>query len=233
MFKPIAIVTGADGDIGRAILARLGKDFITLGSDIKGEGVEHVDVTQPEELTDWLRKTGSPSVCIVNAAIVIPSPTTKLTSEDWNAQIRVNLDGAFNTAQAAALAMQAGNIPGHILFIGSWAAHAPDQGIPAYCASKAAVRMLMKCLAIELAPHRIQVNELALGYVDAGLSKQMFEADSELRANCINRVPNRQLITAQEVAEEVARIVSSGNPHLTGSVILMDGGLSLTGGGNV
>ena len=97
----------------------------------------------------------------------------------------------------------------------------------AYSVSKAALSMLCKCFALELAPKNILVNEIAPGYVDAGLSGRNWRKMTEQRERAKERVPIRQLIEAQEVAEQIVYLCDPGNRHMTGSTFLMDGGLSL------
>src|SRR5690606_1294359 len=95
---------------------------------------------------------------------------SEISPSDWNSQLNVNLSGAFYLAQNAAQRLLTAHRGGRIVFVGSWAAHAPHLNMIPYSVSKAGLRMLCKCMALELAPHQITVNEIAPGYVDAGLS---------------------------------------------------------------
>jgi glucose 1-dehydrogenase len=89
------------------------------------------------------------------------------------------------------------------------------------------MRMLCKCMALDLAPTGILVNEVAPGYVDAGLSAAVWIKNPEARENAAERVPIGKLIDAADVAQQVAHLCEPDNRHMTGSVLLMDGGLSL------
>jgi NAD(P)-dependent dehydrogenase (short-subunit alcohol dehydrogenase family) len=82
-------------------------------------------------------------------------------------------------------------------------------------------------MALELGPHGILVNEVAPGYVDAGLSGRFFNEQPGSRENAERRVPIHKLIVPQDVALQVAHLCDPENKHMTGSVLLMDGGLSL------
>jgi glucose 1-dehydrogenase len=82
-------------------------------------------------------------------------------------------------------------------------------------------------MAVELAKHDILVNEVAPGYVDAGLSAQLWARNPGSRERAAERVPTGNLIDAAEVARQVAHLCEPDNRHMTGSVLLMDGGLSL------
>lgn len=245
----IAIISGGLGDIGKAIaleLARRGAD-IALGDiqepeaatkvllaieEFNVRAVYHqVDVANPQVIQTWLNNVegqlGIPHLIIPNAAIVKTGALTEITEDDWNSQLNVNLSGAFYLAQHAAQRLLKAQLPGRIVFVGSWAAHAPHINMIPYSVSKAGLRMLCKCMALELAPHQILVNEVAPGYVDAGLSGKIFDANPELRKTATEKVPNHALITAAEVAAQVAYLCDPQNKHTVGSTLLMDGGLSL------
>lgn len=244
-----AIISGGMGDIGRAIareLARLGAN-IALG-DLRDLGdigaflrelearevkarYDNVDVSDALAVQAWVAgveaSIGAPSLIVPNAAIVTPKNFRTVTPADWSRELRVNLDGAFFLAQAATLRLLDLHKPGRVVFVGSWAGHAPHTHIPAYCASKSGLRMLMKCMALDLAPHGILVNEVAPGYVDAGLSGRFYEQDPKLRKRALATVPTGHLIQPEDVAAEVARYCDARLKHVTGQVQVMDGGLSL------
>ena len=92
--------------------------------------------------------------------------------------------------------------------------------------------MLCKQFALALAPHGILVNEVAPGNVDAGLSARIFAQQPELRQPHIDMVPIKRLQQADEVALQVAPLCDPRNAQMTGSVLLMDGGLSLLSDAN-
>ena len=97
----------------------------------------------------------------------------------------------------------------------------------AYSVAKAGLRMFGQCLALEVAPHQIVVNEVAPGFVDAGLSGQIYDANPGQRERSRELVPNGELIKASEVGDHIAFLCDPSNRHMVGSVHLMDGGLSL------
>ncbi len=198
---------------------------------------DEVDVTDAQAVDHWVRavesEIGLPTLIVPNAAIVTLKDIHSLTPAEWQRELRVNLDGAFFLAQAAALRLVEHEREGRIVFIGSWAAHAPHHYIPAYSVAKAGLRMLCKCMALDLAPRGILVNEVAPGYVDAGLTAQVWEQEPQRRIEVGARVPVRRLIEAAEVASQVAHLCEPANRHMTGSVLLMDGGLSLLTGSDV
>jgi glucose 1-dehydrogenase len=245
----VAVISGGLGDIGRAIaieLARRGAD-IALGdvldprdagdalSAIAALGVrgryDRVDVADHEAVERWIRSVeenlGIASLIVPNAAIVTIAGMRNVQPEQWQRELNINLTGSFNLARIAAMRLLHHQRPGRIVFIGSWAGHAPHPNIITYCVAKAGLRMLCKCMALELAPHGILVNEVAPGYVDAGLSAKLWAKNPGSRDKAGGRVPTGQLIDAAEVATQVAHLCEPENRHMTGTVLLMDGGLSL------
>jgi NAD(P)-dependent dehydrogenase (short-subunit alcohol dehydrogenase family) len=245
----VAVISGGLGDIGRAIaleLAQRGADIAISDvrdprdasdalSAITERGVrcryDRVDVASSDEVEAWIRAVeqnfGVASLIIPNAAIVTIADARDVLPEQWQRELNVNLTGAFNLARIAAARLLHHQRPGRIVFIGSWAAHAPHPNITAYCVAKAGLRMLCRCMALDLAPHGILVNEVAPGYVDAGLSAKLWAKNPGSREKAATRVPTGQLIEAAEVAMQVAHLCEPDNRHMTGSVLLMDGGLSL------
>ena len=246
----VAIISGGVGDIGSAVARRLARDGadVALGDvlelsqaddfldELRGMGrrarYDRVDVSDPDEVTAWVEAVehdlGAPTLIVPNAAVVTIADVQTITPQQWSRDLRVNLDGAFHLAQASAQRLVKAGKPGRIVFLGSWAAHAPHSHIPAYCASKAGVRMLCKVMAATLAANHILVNEVAPGYVDAGLTGRTWDANPGRREAGREQVPTHQLITADEVAMQVAHLCDPENRHMAGTSILMDGGLSLT-----
>jgi glucose 1-dehydrogenase len=245
----VAIISGGLGDIGQAIARELARRRAAIAiGDVQEEDralgllqeiqqtgkqarYDRVDVVDAEAVAAWVRRVeddlGVANLIIPNAAIVTLADIRTVGSKAWSRELQINLSGAFHLAQAGALRLLHHRRPGRIVFIGSWAAHAPHIHIPAYCVAKAGLRMLCKTMALDLAADGILVNEVAPGYVDAGLSRQVFEQQPERAVQSRKKVPTHALITAEEVATQVAHLCDPENRHMTGSVLLMDGGLSL------
>ncbi len=248
--KHVAIVSGGAGDIGRAIAV----EFAHRGADIAigdlfdcGERIETlksavealgrnirfdvVDVTHAAAVEKWLQvveKTlGLSDWIIPNAAIAARATLEELGADVWKQCCDVTLNGAYYLAATGANALLRHNMPGRIVFIGSWAAHAPHTNVPAYSVAKAGVRMLMQVMALHYAPHGILVNQVAPGYVDAGLSKVGFDKNPELRRQCETQVPVGELMSAEDVAFQVAHLCDEKNRFMIGPTLLADGGLSL------
>ena len=244
-----AIISGGMGDIGRAMALEFAKNGANIAlcdihapeygktflAQLEQYKVQYhymqVDVTDAEAVRNWVinveNQLGIPGIIVANAAIVTFANIHDITPEQWARDLRVNLDGAFHLTQSATARLVYHGRPGRVVFIGSWAAHSVHTQIPAYCVSKAGLRALCRCMALELAPHNILVNELAPGYVDAGLSGRSFEKDPAMRKEAVQKVPVKKLISAAEVANQVVLLCHPLNQHMTGSTVLMDGGLSL------
>ncbi len=244
-----AIISGGLGDIGRSIataLARGGAN-ISLGdlqpeeraagfiNELRSFGIRalytELDVSDAARVKNWVesceRELGVPDIVIANAATVTLATIHEITPEQWDRELQVNLYGPFFLTKYASEKMVAAKVTGHIALIGSWAAHVVHAHIPAYSVSKAGLRMLGKCLALELAPHGILVNEIAPGYVEAGLTAQIWKTNPSLKQQSEGKVPLKRLISADEVAAQVVHLCDRSNRHMTGSTLLMDGGLSM------
>lgn len=251
--RQVAMISGGLGDIGRAValeLAQRGAD-VAVGDILEPSSAgslreriqrlgrrcryDRVDVADATAVATWVneveRDLGLPTLIVPNAAIVQLVRIGELTAQQWRRELAVNLDGAFYLAHEAAKRLLHHGRAGRIVFVGSWAGHAVHMTIPTYCVSKAGLRMLCKCMAAELAPHGILVNEVAPGYVDAGLTGKILDEQPDLREPLRESVPVRRLIEPEEVAAQVAYLCEPGNSHFAGMTLLMDGGLSLLGSG--
>jgi NAD(P)-dependent dehydrogenase (short-subunit alcohol dehydrogenase family) len=170
---------------------------------------------------------GVPTLVIGNAAIVELGSALDTTPQSWQRTLDVNLSGSYFLAQSAARTLVKRRLAGRIVMVGSWAAHAPHARITTYSVAKAGLRMAMQCLAVELAPHGILVNEIAPGKVNAGLTAQLLAKDPARRRRARGTIPIGKLLEAEDVAAGVLHLCRPDNRHMTGSVLLMDGGLSL------
>lgn len=247
--KKVVLISGGLGDIALATALRFGKEgaLIALADLLpEADAVSKLDILKQENIVftyqqldirddaavvgwvDFVSKNWSRiDVAVINAATVTQRSVLDISVAEWKSEIDVNLNGAFCLAQQAARYFVNHHIRGNIVFLGSWAAHVVHRNIPAYSVSKAALRMLCKCMALELADKHIRVNEIAPGYVNAGLSKQIWNQNPSLADEARLTVPSGQLIEPGEVASQICWICNDTNRHITGSCILMDGGLSL------
>jgi NAD(P)-dependent dehydrogenase (short-subunit alcohol dehydrogenase family) len=237
-----AAITGGLGDIGLATARALRRDGARVAlADVHPPATAEkraarfhytrVDTTRRRAIQSWIRKVetdlGTPDLIIANAGIVELVGALNSSEDAWRRTLDINLTGAFTFVQAACRHLISRELPGRVVLVGSWAAHAPHPKMTAYSVAKAGLRMLGQCLALELAPHQITVNEIAPGFVDAGLSGRIYDANPGLREKSRDFVPNGELIKASEVGDQIAFLCDPANRHMVGSVHLMDGGLSL------
>lgn len=245
----VVVISGALGDIGLAIASAYlkNKAIVVLGDVLTQDKADekllplieyqsnfeykYLDVSDGQQVEKWMlevvQKYGKIDHCISNAARVTIKDFKTLTPKEWSQEMRVNVDGAFFFANFAAKQMLPNSTKGAILFLGSWAAHAVHQNLPAYSVSKSAVRMINQTMALEYAPNGIRVNEIAPGYVNAGLSKTVWSELPDQKSVAQSKVPLGKIMEADEVAAQVLWLNSSQCQHVTGSTFLMDGGLSL------
>ena len=249
-FPERALITGACGDIGRALVS----EFAAAGvmrfglcdllapeaaepyfAELRRQGAQilyrQADVSDADAVQPFVDAVsaayGGIDLCIGNAGIVERGSLLALSVQAWRRTLDVNLTGCFLTAQAAARAMKEAGRGGHIVLLSSWTQDVPRQNIGAYCVSKAGLKMLAKCLALELGPHGIRVNLIAPGFVDAGLTGQNLEQNPDRRAGMEASIPLGRLMSAAELAR-TARLFCSGDAaYMTGATLLIDGGSSL------
>jgi NAD(P)-dependent dehydrogenase (short-subunit alcohol dehydrogenase family) len=251
-----AFITGACGDIGRALareLASTGTSQLALCdlaapqtaepqlAELRGLGADvrygRVDVTDSAAVEAFVAEADTAfdgiELCVANAGIVERGLLVDLPPVAWQRTLDVNLTGCFLTAQAAARAMQrragggAGGQGGHIVLLSSWVQDLPREGIGAYCVSKSGLKMLAKCLALELGPQGIRVNLVAPGFVDAGLTGQNLKEHPERRTAMDGSIPLGHLISAADLARAIRLFCSSDAHYMTGATLLLDGGSSL------
>ncbi len=243
------MISGGLGDIGRATALEFARHGAAIAvcdihpkaaaneflAEVKRYNVScqysQVDVVDAKAVRAWVDETermmGTPGIIIANAAMVTLAGIHEITPEQWSKELCVNLNGAFYLTQYATARLLDQSLPGRVVFVGSWAGSTVHQHIPAYCVSKAGMRMLCKCMALELAPHHILVNEIAPGYVAAGLSGRIWEDNPGQFEEALERVPIKKIMSAKAVAEQILHLCHPQNEHMTGMTLLMDGGLSL------
>jgi NAD(P)-dependent dehydrogenase (short-subunit alcohol dehydrogenase family) len=237
-------VTGGLGDIGSAICRRAAASGATVhvldirppdeaaqaletlrglsGADAGYHQVDVRDLAAVEEVF-----TGLPRLDAVvgNAGVGIMAHFLDMTEQIWHEQIDINLTGCFNTGLAAARRMRGHG--GSIVFISSWIGTVPWPGMTAYCASKGGLDMLAKTMARDLAAHRIRVNVVAPGIVEAGPSLRIMRENADYLAATRRVIPMGRLQSTDEVAAAVSFLLSADAGYATGSVLTVDGGCSL------
>jgi NAD(P)-dependent dehydrogenase (short-subunit alcohol dehydrogenase family) len=233
--RRVALVTGAGKGIGFAIAERLQRDGYALGlatrrdddesrrafEQLQDGPVEWVwgdlsDAEVPQCLVRQVaEKFGRFDVLVNNAGLSTAKPVLELTAEDFDCTFAVDVRASFLASQEAARAM--GDQGGVIVNITSVHEHVPRPGFSIYAAAKAALGMLTRGLAIELAP-KIRVVSVAPGVIATERNVEAQELGSE--------VPLGRPGQPAEVAELVAWVVSDAARYVTGTSILIDGGMA-------
>jgi NAD(P)-dependent dehydrogenase (short-subunit alcohol dehydrogenase family) len=244
----VALVTGASRGLGRAMalaLAEAGAKLALCGRSaedldrVAGEVVRHgsrvatflADLREPAAIEGMIRDAlatfGRIDVLVNNAGISgADKPFLELTPEDWDAVLAVDLRGAALCAQAAARAMVERK-RGRIINVASMGAVRPIARLGPYCASKAGLVQLTRVMAVELARYQIQVNALCPGYFLTPMNEGFFTSPRG-RALVEQDIPLRRLGNPAELGPTIVYLASEASAFMTGSVILIDGGQTLT-----
>jgi len=245
----VAVVTGGNGGIGRGIalgLAEAGAAIAVLGrsedknqrvlSELKTIGVPSVavkvDVTNRGELEPALnsveRELGGISILVNNAGNVSLSGGVLLeTPEDWDNVIETQLNAVFLLSKLAAKSMLSRK-RGKIINIGSMYSYFGSGLIPSYSAAKGAVVQLTKSMAIELAPHNIQVNAIAPGWIETDMTAPVRTMDMKpMNDEILARTPAGRWGQAEEVAGTAVYLAGRASDFVTGETIRVDGGYAI------
>jgi NAD(P)-dependent dehydrogenase (short-subunit alcohol dehydrogenase family) len=222
MGQRTALVTGASGGIGTAIVERLRRDglrVITL--DIAGDVDLTVDVVHdplPAEIFDQV------DVCVSNAAVVDTiAPAHGMSAEKWQRDIDVNLTGAFRIVQACLAGMRQRRY-GRIVAVSSLAGQTGLAGQVAYAASKAGLQGAIKTIAIENLKYGITANCVLPGFVATPAVKAL---PVKARDRVMAAMPMGRFGEPAEVADLIAFLGGDGSGYITGQEIAIDGGFGL------
>ena len=225
----VAIVSGAAGGLGVAIVGRLAADgFAVATCDLRpAEGSAlhaEVDVVDRGAVGAFIARVvaevGPPEVVVTAAGVQCTGPSESVAEDDWRRVVDVNLTGTWNVVQAALPGMlERGR--GRIVTLSSEIGLAGLERYAAYAASKGGVIALTKALARELAPRGIRVNSVAPGPIEAGmLVRGAAYSDEWLAAH----VPVRRCGQASEVAASVAFLAGDDGDYYVGQVLSPNGG---------
>ncbi len=241
----VALVTGASRGIGRAIALRLATEGVKVAVNynsgaapaqvlvdrIAAEGGEAEaiqadvsDETQVKAMVAQVRKKWNRlDILVNNAGIRRDRLLMRMTTQEWDDAINVNLRGAFFCTKAVLPAMVRQR-RGRIINMSSVVGVAGNPGQANYAASKAALIGLTKSVAKEVARRNITANALAPGYILTGMVKELSE---DLKAQVLARVPMNRLGVPEDVAGLVAFLCTDEASYITGQVIRVDGGLAI------
>ena len=242
----VAVVTGGNGGIGRGIalgLAEAGAAVAVFGrnheknqrvlSELKAIGVPAlavmVDVTDRAGLEPALNKVeselGGIGILVNNAGNVsLSGGVLNEKPEDWDSVIETQLNAVFLLSKLAAKSMVSRK-SGKIINIGSMYSFFGSGLIPSYSAAKGAIVQLTKSMAIELAPHNIQVNAIAPGWIETDMTAPV--KTMPLNDEILSRTPAGRWGQAEEVAGTAVYLASHASDFVTGTTIRVDGGYAI------
>ncbi len=239
-----AVVTGASRGIGQAVcvsLAQNGADIVGLDIDFEAlegtkEAVEaegkrflslKADVSCLEEFQGAIKEASSEfssiDILVNNAGITRDNLLIRMSSEDWQKVIDINLTGVFNGVKAVSRAMMKQR-SGSIINISSVVGLLGNPGQINYSASKAGVLGITKSAAREMAKRGVRVNAIAPGYISTRMTDELSEG---ARKALMDNIPIARLGEPEDVANTVFFLASDLSSYMTGQVLSVDGGMAM------
>lgn len=250
-----ALVTGANSGIGKAIALAFGAagadvavNYVThpelaesVCDEIKKHGSKAVaieaDVSKEDQVIAMYQKMykefGSIDILVNNAGVQRDSPLEKMTLDQWNTVIAINLTGQFLCAREAVKEFKRKGVKeeiscaaGKIICMSSvhqvipWAVHVN------YASSKGGIHMLMQSIAQEVAPHRIRVNAIAPGAIKTPINTEAWSTPEAYKA-LMTLVPYNRIGEPEDIARCAVWLASDYADYITGTTIFVDGGMTL------
>jgi glucose 1-dehydrogenase len=242
----VAVVTGSGSGIGQSIAIRFASEGATVVVDYRNHPEQAADTRAKAEaaggkaiaiqadvsiladtqrlIDETYKQLGRCDILVNNAGIEIEAPFWEVTEKDYDAVLNVNLKGAFFLTQAFVRPLIEAKQPGRIINISSVHEDMVFPHFSTYCASKGAMRMVMRDLAVELGPYNITVNNIAPGAISTPINTKMMADKPELNALLAN-IPLGRMGTPEEVAGAALFLASADGAYCTGSTFIVDGGL--------
>jgi 2-deoxy-D-gluconate 3-dehydrogenase len=233
-----ALVTGARTGIGRGIaagLAQAGADLVLHGhhddlDDVEDEVVKAgrgtrrwvLDLSDPSRVAEAAADLPPIDILVNNAGIIRRGPALSQPPGDWRDVLAVNLDSVFYLTRAVGEGMVARG-SGKVIMIASMLSFQGGVNVAGYTASKHAVAGLTKALANEWAPHGVQVNAIAPGYI-ATNNTDALRADGEREPEIRTRIPAGRWGRPEDLAGPAVFLASDASDYVTGHVLAVDGG---------
>lgn len=225
----VAIVTGASGGIGRAIVKELSEEgcmVVGFNYSPSGEGNEYiVDITNREAVENAVEnviaKYGRIDILINNAGITKDNILYRMSYKDWDEVLNTNLTGAFNMIKSCIREIVKNE--GNIINVSSVVGIEGNVGQANYAASKAGLIGLTKSLAKEFGRKNVRVNAVAPGFIETPMTEKL---PDEVKKVALEKISMRRFGKPEEVAKLVRFLVTDGT-YINGQVIVIDGGMEL------
>ena len=240
----IVLVTGSSRGIGAEMIKAFGMrgaqcvvnyvadaqgqnkaDAFAVAKELNDPLVIECDVTQPQQveamMTQVQDQRGGLNILVNNSGVIRDRTIKKMSLEEFENVIRVNLTGTFAVTQKAAAILRSG---GRVINMSSVSGQMGLFGQANYSSSKAGIIALTKVSARELARQNITVNAIAPGFIDVGMSKGM---PDEVTQNFIKQIPLGRLGEAHEIVDAALFLASPMSSYITGQVLNVNGGFYL------
>src|SRR6201997_3491445 len=221
------LITGGGQGIGQGIAYRLAEE----GADIV---IDYVGNPQPaNDTVAQIQKRGRKALAVqadISSvdqihAMEKQASIWEASEHDYDLVLNINLKGAFFASQAFVQHRMAVKKPGKIINVSSVHEELPFPHFTSYCASKGGMKMMMRNLSIELAPYGITVNNIAPGAIETPINTALLNDPAKLKA-LLENIPLGRLGQVGDVAGVAAFLASSDSDYITGTTIVIDGGLT-------
>jgi len=237
----VVLVTGSSRGIGEKLITAFGKrgaacvvNYVTdpqgqnkadaenVAKELKDALLIECDVTQPERVESMMKQIqdrhGGLDILVNNSGVIRDRTIKKMSMEEFESVVRVNLIGTFSVTQKAGMILRNG---GRIVNLSSVSGQMGLFGQANYSSSKAAIIALTKVSAREFARQNITVNAVAPGFIDVGMSKSM---PDEVTQNFIKQIPLGRLGDVNEIVDAALFLASPMASYITGQVLNVNGG---------
>ena len=235
-----ALITGAGRGIGAAaaalfaqagatvtLCARTESDVETRAREIRDAGFSAealvLDVNDLAAVRHEVAARGPFDVLLNNAGANRIRPFVEITEDDYDAVLDLNLKAALFVAQAVAKGLIAADRPGSIINVSSQMGHTGGPGRSLYSASKWGLEGLTRCMAIDLAPHRIRVNTLCPTWIETAMTRPLLD-DPKTRDWVLGKIKLGRLGQMEELSGALLLLASDASSLMTGSSLVVDGG---------
>jgi glucose 1-dehydrogenase len=241
------LITGGSQGIGQSIAFRLAEEGADIAIDYVGNSetadatvaqIEkrgrralaiEADISSVDHIHSMMKQAvdsfGGVDVLINNAGVEKHASIWEVTEHDYDLVLTINLKGAFFASQAFVQHRMAVKKPGKIINVSSVHEELPFPHFTSYCASKGGMKMMMRNLAIELAPYGITVNNIAPGAIETPINSALLNDPPKLKA-LLDNIPLARLGQVGDVAGVAAFLASPDADYITAATVVVDGGLT-------